>query len=61
MVEATTMIYGEAFSLFLSVSNSLTGHIHCHCYFFIVCVSVGFFRAFLYELHDLNWVFELSN
>ena len=30
-------------------------------FFFIVCVSAGVFCAFLYELHDLNWVYELSS
>ena len=30
-------------------------------FFFIVYVSVGAFRVFLYELYDLNCVYELSS
>ena len=32
-----------------------------HIFFFIVCVSVGAFHVFLYELYDLNCVYELSS
>ena len=36
-------------------------NIHISPFFFIVCFSAGAFRVFLYELHDLNCVYELGS
>ena len=51
-------------SLFFNEYSHIYIYIYIYIYtffFIVVCVSAGSFHAFLYELHDLSWVYELSN